>query len=47
MCNSGRKHPLKGNLKFEDIKLYDLSVYHYNLNDKDNCMITDLYALDN
>jgi hypothetical protein len=28
-------------LKFEDIIFYNPSVYHYNLNDKQNCIITD------
>ncbi len=27
-------------LKFEDITFYNLSVYHYNLHDKQNCIIT-------
>ena len=27
-------------LKFEDIRFYNLSVYHYNLHDKQNCIIT-------
>ena len=27
-------------LKFEDISFYNLSVYHYNLHDKQNCVIT-------
>ena len=27
-------------LKFEDIRFYNLSVYHYNLHDKQSCIIT-------
>jgi len=27
------------NLKFEDIAFYSLFVYHYNLYDKQNCII--------
>jgi hypothetical protein len=27
-------------LKFEDIRFYNLSVYHYNLHDKQGCIIT-------
>ena len=28
-------------LKFEDLTFYNLSVYHYNLRDKQSCIITD------
>ena len=31
-------------LKFEDIRFYNLSVYHYNLRDKQNCIITGYAA---
>jgi len=32
--------------KLEDIRFYDLSVYHYNLNDKQNCIITAYVLID-
>jgi hypothetical protein len=31
-------------LKFEDITFYNLSVYHYHLHDKQNCIITSYAA---
>jgi len=33
-------HVLASCMKFEDITFYNPSVYHYNLHDKQNCIIT-------
>ena len=38
-CTLAKLHVLARNLKFEDIIFYNLSVYHYNLHDKQICII--------